>query len=117
AEGVRPRRIRVVDGIVAAVLILFRLVWAPMNLPAEIRLGTVLNARLSVDFPAADALEGTTVVVVNSPVAFWAGDLPIKRAALRESVPRIRMLSPSMSSTHIERVDARTLLLRPDTGY
>ena len=117
AEGARPRLIRIVDGIVAAVLILFRLVWSPINLPAEIRLGTVLDARLSVDYPAADALEGTTVVVVNGPVVFWAGHLPIKRAALRESVPRMRMLGPSMSSMHIERVDARTLLLRPDTGY
>ena len=117
AAGAPSRRIRVVNGIVAAALILFRLIWAPINLPAEIRLGSVLNAKLSVDFPAAEALEGTTVIVVNGPVVFWAGHLPIKRAALRESVPRMRMLCPSMASMHIERVDATTLLLRPDTGY
>jgi len=117
AAGARPRRLRAVDGIVATLLILFRLVWAPINLPAEMRLGVLLNAKLSVDVPAADALEGTTVVVVNSPVAFWAGHLPVKRAAMREPVPRIRVLSPSMARMHIERVDTTTLVLRPDTGY
>jgi hypothetical protein len=106
-----------VDGTIAAALILLRLVWAPYHLPVEIRLTAAANRMLSVDFPAEDTLNGTTVVVVNGPVAFWAMHLPITRAALRESVPKVRVLSPSMSDVHIERVDARTLLLRPGAGY
>jgi len=117
AHRARSRRARFVDGTIAAALILLRLVWAPYHLPVEIRLTAAANRMLSVDFPADDALNGTTVVVVNGPVAFWAMHLPITRAALRESVPKVRVLSPSMSDVHIERVDARTLLLRPGAGY
>ena len=117
ADQARSRSTRFVDRAVAATLILLHLVWAPINLRSEIRQGVTLDAMLSVDFPADDALEGTTVVVVNGPVAFWAMHLPVKRAARRESVPRMRVLYSSMSDMHIERVDARTLRLRAGTGY
>jgi hypothetical protein len=117
ADRPRPWRARLVDRIAAGALILIRLVWAPYHLQAEIRLTAALNRMLSVNLPGEEALDGTTVVVVNGPIAFWAMHLPITRAALRESVPKVRVLSPSMSDVHIERTDARTLLLHPGAGY
>jgi hypothetical protein len=41
----------------------------------------------------------------------------VARAALRQSVPRVRVLYASLSGMHVERPDARTLVLRPGAGY
>jgi hypothetical protein len=113
----RGRVWRIAGWTAGSLLLLSRLLWAPVNLPAMIGQFNEMNTVLSIDIPGEEALEGTSVVVVNGPCAFWAAHLPIVRATRRESVPRMRVLAPSRSAMHVERPDANTLILRPAAGF
>ncbi len=73
---------------------------------------------IQLHLPADADLAGKTVIVVNPPVALPIGYLTIRRAADGLSTPaHLRVLGPSLHNVTCERIDERTLLIRPDGGY
>lgn len=63
-------------------------------------------------------IENKTVVVINAPDAFRFVYLPFERDYFKQPIPdKIRILSPSISPITITRVDAKTLILKPDAGF
>jgi len=78
---------------------------------------SLLNS-LMVNTPMDDSVEQQSVVVVNAPSVIHVCYLPAIRELAGQPVPRlVRTLSPAIPAVTVQRVDARTLVIRPERGY
>jgi hypothetical protein len=77
-----------------------------------------VEKRFYVPMALGPAIEDRTVVIVNAPSPVNASYLILRRDLAGLSVPRqTRVLAPAIPSVIIERVDERTLAIRPKGGY
>jgi hypothetical protein len=94
---------------------------APVMLPFRAhdvtRIDTLLR-RANATIPATNDITTETLVLVNPPLDPFADYFPIYRAAERRPRPKfLRWLATGVTDLRIERVDARTLRVRPAAGY
>jgi hypothetical protein len=106
---------------VAWSLLVVHLVVAPILLP--LRAGNPLGPkwieeRLHVPLALGPTSEDQTVVVVNAPSVFHAGYFSGHLELAGLPVPkRTRILAPAIPSVNVLREDAKTLVVRPESGY
>ena len=97
------------------------LVLAPLLLPLRVLApmhGERMVAAADRSLPADAAVRDQTLVLVNPPVDAFAGFLPPTRSAQRRPRPRaVRWLATGTSDVMVERLDARTLRVRPEAGF
>jgi hypothetical protein len=109
--------VRVVGGL----LVFLHFVVAPIVLPfrAGMPLGPKsLMDQVLVNAPMDGSVERQDVMLVNAPIAMAAGYVPIMRTLDGQPVPRhVRALSASWSPVELNRLDERTLVVRPEWGY
>jgi hypothetical protein len=106
---------------VAGGLVLVHLGMAPVLLP--LRTGAVdvmegLIARAAASVPADEAIRHKTLVLVNPPAEHFAAYFPLYRES--HGIPRpkhFRWLATGMTAIDVERVDERTLRVRPEGGF
>jgi hypothetical protein len=102
-------------------LVALHLILAPLMLPLRAgvpELTAAALARAERGVPVADAIEGQTVVVLNAPFDIMVSYLQPAREA--RGVPRpahLHWLATASSPLTIERVDERTLRVRPERGF
>lgn len=78
----------------------------------------LLHTRLYVRTPFDESVTEQTVVLVNPPSVIHACYLPALRELAGEPVPkRVRALAPGLPSVTVRRIDAHTLMVRPERGY
>ena len=74
--------------------------------------------RATRTLPMSPDIARKTLVLVNPPSDVFAGYILIMRASRGQQLPaRLRWLSAGTSSLEVERLDARTLRLRPADGF
>ncbi|MFI5309478.1 MAG: hypothetical protein ACHQ53_19130, partial [Polyangiales bacterium] len=94
---------------------------APLWLPLRVR--APLDGQRMIDtadrsIDASAAVRDKTVVLMNPPFDAYAGYVPPTRAALGKNRPHaVRWLATAGGDVSIERVDARTLRVRPSLGF
>jgi hypothetical protein len=106
---------------VAGGLALVHLGMAPVLLP--LRTGAVdvmegLIARAAASVPSDEAIRHKTLVIVNPPAEHFAAYFPLYRES--HAIPRpkhFRWLATGMTALDVERVDERTLRVRPEGGF
>ena len=77
-----------------------------------------LFAQASASIPSQPQVVDKTVVVLNPPVDLFAVYFPLYRAAHQVPQPaHFRWLTTGVSAIFVERVDARTLRIRPEAGF
>jgi hypothetical protein len=107
--------------VIVGAVMLVHVVLAGLGLPLAAYSPAVLARIMSEDvrvLPDDPALASQDLVLVNPNVPFLAGYYPIVRWSDALSVPkRLRILGPGTTAMHIERVDARTLRVRPEAGF
>lgn len=120
-EGAHPSARLLAVRLAGGSLALLHLVLAPLLLPAR-TLGVnsleTLMVHADASIPSTPDIRDKTVVVLNPPVDPFADYFAPYRAA--RGIPRpkyFRWLATGVSDIAIERVDARTLKLRPEHGY
>jgi hypothetical protein len=102
-------------------LVALHWVLAPLMLPlraATLELTAAAQARAERGVPVTDAIEGQTVVVLNAPFDIMVSYLQPAREA--RGVPRpahLHWLATASSQLAIERLDERTLRVRPEQGF
>ncbi|MCC6998975.1 MAG: hypothetical protein IT370_30460 [Deltaproteobacteria bacterium] len=105
----------------AGTLIAIHLVLAPLFLLLRSRtMDTVERplARAEASIPRTPDITGKTVVLVNPPSDLLAAYVMVTRASRGTPAPaRLRWLAAGTSAAEVERVDARTLRIRPARGY
>jgi hypothetical protein len=104
----------------AGLLVLLHLVLAPPLLAIRSRSMETIDrplARTDASLPLVPDIAARTVVMVNPPNDFFAGYLPIRRAALGEPRPQMRWLATGTSAVTLVREDERTVRVTPDGGY
>ncbi|MDC3986999.1 hypothetical protein [Polyangium jinanense] len=117
------RAARVYAGAVAAVLVLFHLVLAPLLLPLRAwSTGSMLHGfteRAIASMPRMDGAEGRTLVVVSAPDSVLVNT--VMAAWINENAPlpsELRVLSTSVGGTlKVGRVDDRTLSVTLSDGF
>ncbi len=117
SESAHPR----VRALAVGGLALLHLAFAPLLLPLR-TLGVdafeVLMTRADASIPSTPDIERQTLVALNPPVDLFAIYFPPYRAG--RGIPRpakLRWLATGISALEVERLDARTLRLRPQAGY
>ena len=61
---------------------------------------------------------GRSAVIVAAPSAFYTGLIPYLREDADRPVPRsVRVLTTTMQTVALERIDERTVSVRPEGGY
>jgi hypothetical protein len=102
-------------------LIVIHLILAPLALPfraANPTLPRGIEQSFYVRTPLPESVGHQTVVIVNAPSAAHAGLLPLLRVQSGVAPPlHTRVLGPGMSALVIRRIDEKTVLIRPATGY
>lgn len=102
-------------------LAVLHLAIAPIWLPLRVRAPLDIERMVSVGDRSIDdspSVRERTVVLMNPPVDAYAGYVPTMRAASPRPRPRaIRWLATGASDVRIERVDPRTLRVRPADGF
>jgi hypothetical protein len=120
AEGTYRERGRWVK-VAAASLVLVHLVIAPLLSPFRARAMNDVNrmlGRANASVPSDPSVKNKSVVLVNPPLDPFAGYFLMYRAASGEPRPRhLRWLATGVTDLRVERVDARTLRLRPGAGF
>lgn len=100
---------------------LLHLVLAPALLPIRARGLAVVDARLSqanATIPSTHDISSKSVVLINPPVDPFAAYFPIQRQAAYLPRPKhLRWLATGVTDLNIERVDNRTLRVRPSAGF
>lgn len=113
--GRRPTRI------LAAILLMFHGVWAPLNLPLSTFSPALLAREMDRDvesLPNDPALASQDLILVNPPIPFLAGYYPMLRAIRQGTVPaHTRVLAPGTEPLVIFRPDERSLRIRPRGGF
>ncbi|MBE7451127.1 MAG: hypothetical protein HS111_20195 [Kofleriaceae bacterium] len=117
-EG-RPRR--ALAWTVVGALVLTHLVVAPPFLALRARsmvtIGRLLD-RADAGIPSDPAVAGQTVILASAPNDAFAGFLPLMRASRRQVRPAHQYwLATATSAVTLERLDDRTLRVRPDGGF
>jgi hypothetical protein len=106
--------------IVTPILLILYLVVSPRSVlsePANTRAGSELEARL-VDFGDDPALAGQHLYVINPPGTLFYVYGMHQRLFSDEPFPvSINYLSSGYTPVHVERVDARTIVVTPEGGY
>jgi hypothetical protein len=106
---------------VAWFLVAVHAVIAPIALPlrAASPMGPRwVENRLNVGTALGPELGDRTVVIVNAPSPVNATYLILRRELAGQSVPRhTRVLAPAIPAVTIQRLDERTLAIRPRNGY
>lgn len=104
-------------------IVLLHVVMATVLLPYRISFTAKSFGRLvpraGQSLPTSDIMENRTVVMVNSPDPLVATySLSYRYLQDRKMIESLRMLSSVLRGTlHIERTDARTLILWPSEGF
>jgi hypothetical protein len=114
-------RLRVLARPMALTLIAVHLVAAPLSLPVRAWsvewLGAAL-ARADAGVPRDASIEGRTVIVLAAPFDVMLSYLQVRREA--QGVPRpehLYWLATASSPVEVERLDGRTLRVRPRRGF
>jgi hypothetical protein len=106
---------------VAGALVLFHLVLAPLLAPYRARAMNDVNRmlrRANESVPSDAAITGKSVVLVNPPLDPFAGYFLMYRAVEGQPRPKhLRWLATGVTDLRIERVDDRTLRIRPAAGF
>jgi hypothetical protein len=113
-----PRTIPWLVGVVL-LLTVHLLLAAPLALLRSRSMDTVDRplARVDASLPLTPDMAQRTIVLVNPPADFFAGYLPIRRAALGEPLSRFRWLGSGTSELTLTREDARTLTVAQAGGF
>ncbi len=94
---------------------------APLLLPLRVLApmhGERMVTAADRSLPDTEAVRGQTLVLMNPPVDAFAGFLPPARSAQGRPVPRaVRWLATGTSDVTVERIDDRTLRVRPADGF
>ncbi len=105
----------------AGTLIAIHLVLAPLLLLLRSRTMETVErplARAEASIPRGADITGKTVVLVNPPSDLFAAYVLVTRASRGTPAPaRLRWLAAGTASVDVERIDARTLRIRPARGY
>jgi hypothetical protein len=73
---------------------------------------------IHVHVPLDTSVERQSLVIVNAPIAFAGGYVPIRNAVDGKPVPaHTRTLAPHQSPVVVHRTDTRTLVIRPNRGF
>jgi hypothetical protein len=120
SEGTHPYKGRLAP-IVAAALVFVHLVLAPLLAPYRARAMSDVNRTLGVAYasiPSDVSVTGKSVVLVNPPLDPFAGYFLMYRAVAGERRPKhLRWFATGVTDLRIERVDERTLRIRPGAGF
>jgi hypothetical protein len=107
--------------VAAAALVFVHLVMAPVLSPYRARAMIDVNRmldRADRTVPSDPSVSQRTVVLVNPPLDPFAGYFLIYRAARGQPRPKhLRWLATGVTDLRIERVDDRTLRIRPKAGF
>jgi len=77
-----------------------------------------LRRELELTGPLDASVEGKDLVIVNAPAPFFLVHFPLVQALDGAPVPRVtRVLSAAFPSVQIHRLDAQTLVIRPELGF
>lgn len=119
-ERSHPRPNRVLTAGVGA-LAFVHLVWAPLVLPVQqvnIWLWDRLTRRSDLSIPSGPEVAQQTLILMNPPYDLFATNFVLFRAAYRITPPKhFRALATGESDLRVERLDERTLRLRPADGF
>ncbi|HVU01830.1 MAG TPA: hypothetical protein VHE30_08760 [Polyangiaceae bacterium] len=97
------------------------LVIGPLLLP--VRSFGIAQVRAAIDradmsIPSDAAVANRTVIFWNPPADPFASYIPVTRAARHVTRPKtLRWVATGETAVHVTRVDARTVLVKPDRGY
>jgi hypothetical protein len=121
AQLLSHARPRLADRAVAALLIALHLVAAPPLLALRARSMVTAErplARANDSLPRTPDVSARTFVLINPPADPFAGYVVLTRAARGEPRPaRLRWLATGAAGVTLERVDERTLRVRPLHGF
>ncbi len=116
-KNVRDRVARTFAGL----LIVLHLILAPPLLAFSsysVALLEKASRQLNDSAPSDAAIESQTLIIVNTVADVAGMGLPIMRSSMGETVPRNTWnLAAGESSVQVERIDARTIVVRPDGGF
>ena len=121
ALAVLPRVRRAVATSVVVMLVLLHLVLAPLLLPLRVvavgflaRMGEELEASIPTDA----TIRGKSLVILSSAAEMTAFPPWMQRQVSGAPRPaRMRVLASCFSNVHVSRLDARTLRVRPESGF
>jgi MFS family permease len=120
AQGSYRERGRWVS-VAAGVLIAVHLVIAPLLSPYRARAMNDVNrmlGRANASVPSDASVTTKSVVIVNPPLDPFAGYFLMYRTVAGERRPRhLRWFATGVTDLRIERVDDRTLRIRPGAGF
>ncbi len=112
---------RVTAVALGSVFVFFHFIIAPIALPARAAFPAGPNRwseQLHIQVPTDDTVESQDVVIVNAPSAIHAAWSALRTMLSGQPVPRsTRVLAPALPSVKVFRVDAQTLVIRPEDGY
>jgi hypothetical protein len=114
-----PPRGRAGKLIAGALVLLHLIVAVPLAALRSRSMETVDKALARTDrsLPASADLAGRTMVIVNPPAEPLVAYFLVSRSARHQPRPaRVRWLAATFSSVEVERIDARTLRVRPECG-
>jgi hypothetical protein len=117
AQALEARRSRLLLGVAVTV----HLVMAPLGLlgaASGVRLLGEVPTRAARTLPRDPTLASQHLLVVHAPSAFLAGQSLLEHGLSGGPVPpRAHVLGSGLMPVHVERPDARTLVLRAEGGY
>ena len=120
AEGTHPHKGRWV-ALAAGALATVHLVLAPLLSPYRARAMNDVNRmleRANQSIPSDASITTKSVILVNPPLDPFAGYFLMYRAVAGERRPKhLRWLATGVTDLRIERVDERTLRIRPGAGF
>ena len=120
-EPLPGRRWAMLTKIIAWLLVVVHLVWAPLVLPfrAANPIGASwIDERFYPHTPLNELIVGKTLVLVNAPSPVHGGYTLFRRFLNGDPIPRhVRVLAPAVPAVTIRRLDAHTLEIRPESGY
>jgi hypothetical protein len=118
-RGTHPSTRRIKCGV--AVMAVFHVLLSPLLLPVRAYSIDTFESymqRADVSIPKDASVTQQSVVIINPPIDLFAMYFPFYRAA--HDVPRpkyLRWLANGVSALDIERLDARSLRVRPTAGF
>jgi hypothetical protein len=103
-------------GLLLLVHLVLALLLAPLRARSMVSVDQPLE-RVDASLPMTADMAQKTIVLVNPPADFFAGYLPIRRAALDEPRPIFRWLGSGTAQLTVTRQDARTLRVAQAGGF
>jgi hypothetical protein len=100
----------VVHLVFAPLLLLVRCTW-PLGPPS-------LHRQLELDMPVGPEDADRDFVLLTAPSLLHVAEFMVRRSGEGEPVPRsVRLVSPTLAAVRVERVDERTIAVRPAPPY